>query len=206
MRQRPGSTLPAAAAVLLFLMQPASAASVARTYSYFSIGGSTLEEIEKELGRRGPHVESTGNRHPGATSLRFRTMLRYASGENSCRIASADVSIRAKVTLPSWRRPKRAAAATRFIWDTLAADIKRHEESHIGIAKAAASNMEAALRKLGHFSDCQAASAKAQEVSARLLARHDEDQARFDRIEAKNFEARLMRLLQNRLERMRTSG
>lgn len=194
-------TLLATAAVVLVPLQSATAASVSRTYSYFSIGGSTLEEIEKELGRRGPHVESTGNRHPGATTLRFKTTLRFARDASSCRIASADVSVRAKVTLPSWRRPKKAEAATRFIWDTLASDIKRHEESHISIAKTAASNLETELGKLGNFRDCQAASARAQEVSGRLLTRHDEDQARFDRIEGKNFEARLMRLLQNRLQR-----
>ena len=199
-------TLPAAAAVLLALMQQTQAAGLSKTYSYFSIGGSTIEEIEKELGRRGPLGRATGLRHPGATNLRFKTALGFAQDGKSCRIASAKVSVNAKVTLPSWRRPKKAEASTRLIWDTLASDIKRHEESHISIARTAASNMEAELRKLRSFSDCGAASAKAQEVSARLLARHDADQARFDRIEARNFEARLMRLLQNRLERMRSGG
>lgn len=203
---RSSTLIPAAVSVALALSgAPAVAASVNKSYSYFSIGGATLSEIEADLSRRGPHVASTGRRHPGATTMQFTTKLGFAESDGSCRIAKAEVSVRAKMTLPSWRRPKRAEESTRLIWDTLAADIKRHEERHIGIAKNAARDIEIALRKLGKFPDCKAAAAKAQEVSARQLVRHDEEQARFDRVEGKNFESRILRLLQYRLEQMKAA-
>lgn len=203
---RSPNLLPAAASIALALSGAgAQAASVNKSYSYFSIGGATLSEIEADLSRRGPHVASTGRRHPGATTMQFTTRLGFAEGGGSCRIVTADVSVRAKVTLPSWRRPKRAEDSTRLIWDTLAADIKRHEERHVGIARNSARDIETALRKLGAFPDCTAAAGKAQEVSARLLIRHDEEQARFDRVEGKNFESRILRLLQYRLERMKAA-
>ena len=115
-------------AVVFLAPEIAGAASVSRTYSYFSIGGSTLDEIQGELTRRGPRVASTGRRHPGATALTFTSRFSFEQSPGSCRIVKADVTVGAKVTLPRWKRPQAADAGTKLIWDTLAADIKRHEE------------------------------------------------------------------------------
>jgi len=126
------------------------------------VGGVTLSEIGAELARRGPQVGSSGRRHPGATALSFTSKLDFAQAPRSCRIGEANVSVTAEVTLPRWRRPRGAEADTRLIWDTLAADIKRHEESHVSIAKRHARELENALRALGNFRDCAQANAKAQ--------------------------------------------
>ncbi|MBX3567278.1 MAG: DUF922 domain-containing protein [Rhizobiaceae bacterium] len=191
-------------AVLLMsfaLAAPASAANIARTYSYFSIGGSTLDEIESELSRRGPLLGSSGNRHPGATRMQFTTRIGYEDRGSNCRIAQATVTVKAKVILPKWRRTKRADPEVRLIWDTLASDIKRHEESHVSIAKGFAHDLERALLAVRSQRTCEAAAQKAKTVSADILARHERAQDRFDRIEAANFESRLLRLLRYRLER-----
>ena len=66
------------AAACLSAALPAPAESLAKTYSYFSVGGTTLDEIEEQLNRRGPQVKSTGRRHPGATQMQFTTRLGYA--------------------------------------------------------------------------------------------------------------------------------
>jgi predicted secreted Zn-dependent protease len=176
------------------------AASVVKTYSYFSIGGATLDEIESELARHGPEVKSSGQRHPGATQMQFSTKIGYAQSRGRCRIAQANVSVRAKVILPKWRRSRKADREVRLIWDTLASDIKRHEESHVGIAKNYARDMEKALLAVSTQASCAAAAEKARAISAKLLARHDRAQNEFDRVEGINFESRLLRLLHYRLE------
>ena len=53
-------------------MQTRSAA-----YSYFSIGGSTLDEIESELAKRGPRVRDSGRRHPGVTQMEFKSRIGF---------------------------------------------------------------------------------------------------------------------------------
>ena len=63
----------------------ASAESLTKTYSYFSVGGTTLDELEDQLNRRGPKVKSTGRRHPGATQMQFKTRLGYTEKRGSCR-------------------------------------------------------------------------------------------------------------------------
>jgi len=194
-------TLLAVAAITCMAL-PASAAGLSKTYSYFSIGGNTLDEIEAELSRRGPHVKTSNKRHPGATQMEFTTRLGYAQGPGYCQVVQATVNLKVKVILPKWRRPGKAEQDVKLIWDTLSSDIKRHEESHIVIAKNYAREMEQALKATGRQKDCQAATAKAKEVRANILEKHDRAQQEFDRVESINFESRIMRLLHYRLQRM----
>jgi predicted secreted Zn-dependent protease len=188
--------------VLATGLAPASAATLSRTYSYFTIGGLTLPEIEQQLMIRGPRLDSTGQRHPGATNMEFTTRINYAEGGGWCRIASARVSVKAKVILPQWRNRRQADTEVRLIWDTLARDIKRHEESHVGIAKNHARELEQSLNALPRRKTCQALAKEVEKTTTRLLAMHDAAQNEFDRIEAINFEDRMMRLLRYRLEQI----
>ncbi|MFU0503735.1 DUF922 domain-containing Zn-dependent protease [Pseudaminobacter sp. NGMCC 1.201702] len=181
---------------------PAGAAELSKTYSYFSIGGNTLDEIEAELARRGPNVKNSGKRHPGATQMEFVARLGYSEGAGSCQIVQANVTVKAKMILPRWRRPGKAKQDVRLIWDTLSADIKRHEESHVVIAKNYAREIEQTLKKTGRQADCQVAAAKAKQTTATILAKHDRAQQQFDRVEGINFESRIMRLLKYRLEQI----
>ncbi|CAH2401502.1 Peptidase [Mesorhizobium ventifaucium] len=181
---------------------PAGTASLVKTYSYFSIGGGTLDDIGSQLTKLGPRVKSTGMRHPGATQMAFTTRVSYAQKSNSCAIADADVTLKVKVILPEWRRPRKADAGVRLFWDTLSADIKRHEDRHVEIAKNHASALEAALKATHPRKTCQEAKAKAAEISAAILAKHDRAQMQFDRVETINFESRILRLLRYRMQRI----
>jgi predicted secreted Zn-dependent protease len=183
------------------LSLPAGAASLSKTYSYFSVGGRTLEEIETELDRKGPRVGNTGGRrHPGATQIEFTTRITYAGGNRRCVIAKASVSVQTKIILPRWRSRATADGDTRLVWDTLSADIKRHEETHVMIAKNHARDLELALRGIGRQPTCQVAVGKAKAVSDKILALHDRAQKEFDRVEGMTFESRITRLLRYRLE------
>lgn len=190
------------AALSLLVLAPAAAAGLTKSYSYFTIGGVTVEEIERELNARGPKVRSTGSRHPGATQMEFSSRVKYGIKKERCAVVEARVTVDARITLPRWTKRSRADSDVRLIWDTLSADIKRHEESHVVIAKNHARELELALKAIEPQRDCGAAEAKVAAVTERVLARHDEEQQRFDRIEGINFESRLLRLLRYRMERL----
>ena len=190
------------ALMLALVATPATAANLVKTYSYFSVGGRTLDDIQKQLSRNGPEVKSTGSRHPGATQMAFTTRISYAQSAESCRIADAAVTVKVKVILPEWRRPRKSDPDVRLFWDTLAADIKRHEERHVEIAKNHARLLEDALKASPAQKTCEQAKAKAASIQAGELARHDQDQGRFDRVEGANFESRILRLMRYRMERV----
>lgn len=188
-----------AASILGLAALPVSAETVTKTYSYFSVGGRTLEELEVELNKRGPKVKSTGQRHPGATRMQFNTRLGYQEKAGSCRITEATVTVQAKVILPQWRQRARADQDSRIVWDTLSADIKRHEDQHVKIAQDHARQLERRLLKLGRHKTCTVAAAKAKATADSLLDRHDKAQAEFDRVESANYEKRLLRLMRQRI-------
>lgn len=193
----------ALAAVLTSLAPTAAGtASLSKTYSYFSVNGTTLDQLEMELTTRGPQVSSTGRRHAGATQLEFNTRLGYAEKGGYCRVSEAQVSVKAKVILPRWGQRSRATQEVRTVWDTLSSDIKRHEEGHLVIARNYARELEEALRRLDRQRSCERVGQKAQETAARILEDHDREQVHFDRVEGINFEARMTRLLRYRMERM----
>lgn len=183
------------ALMLALIAMPAGAANLVKTYSYFSVGGRTLDDIQSSLLRHGPKVKSTGMRHPGATQMAFSSRISYAQTDDSCRIADARVTVQVKVILPEWQRPRTAEPDVRLFWDTLSADIKRHEERHVEIAKNHARALEDALKASGPQKTCEEAKAKAAEITAAELAKHDLDQLRFDRVEGINFESRMLRLI-----------
>jgi predicted secreted Zn-dependent protease len=188
--------------LLGWMLCPAASANVVKSYAYFSIGGSTLDEIEKQLAVRGPQVQSTGHRHPGATRMEFNSRVKYAEKGGRCAIVSAKVTVKVKIILPRWNQRSRSDEDVRLVWDTLNADIRRHEESHVIIAKNHARELEDALEAIGRQKDCATARAKASRTTDRILAKHDAAQARFDKVEGINFESRIMRLLKYRIERI----
>lgn len=192
----------AALALLAVSMPPLSAAELSMSYSYFPIRGRTLPELERQLQLRGPRLESTGQRHPGATNMRFTTQVDYADEGRRCRVADARVTVKAKVILPNWRDRRRADGDVRLIWDTLSRDIKRHEESHLSIAKNHARRLEDTLKGLSSKKDCAAMAGAVEKATAHILAEHDAAQEHFDRVESINFESRMMRLLRYRLEQI----
>ena len=89
-----------------------------------------------DLTTRGPQVNSTGTRHPGATRMAFTTKIGYAQERLRCRIASTPTTVKVEVILPKWRPRRKAEPDVRLFWNTLFSDIKRHEEHHVDIAKA----------------------------------------------------------------------
>lgn len=194
----------AGAALLLSIVvaSPLQAATIDRTYSYFTIGGTTLDEIEGELRRRGPKMASTGSSHPGLTRMQFTTKVTYATQGRRCSVTSATVTVKADVILPRWSKPRAADADTRFVWGTLSSDIKRHEDTHVRIARTSALELERELRQIRNHFGCDAAKARVEAITTDVLEKHDREQATFDKVEGATFEKRLFRLMQNRLDRI----
>lgn len=187
-----------AASISILSALPASAETIAKSYSYFSVRGTTLDELERELNRRGPKVMSTGQRHPGATRMQFTTSVGYAEQKGRCRITEAQVTVTAKVILPRWRPSRKADEDTRLVWDALSSDIRRHEDQHVSIARDYARQLERTLKQIGSQRNCKIAANKAKATMDRVLARHDRAQIKFDRVEGANFERRLLRLMRQR--------
>ncbi len=193
--------LMALAALTTLVFQPARAETItSKTFAYFSVGGRTAAELDEELSKRGPMMKHSGSRHPGATKIKWGGSVTYVRRGERCAVGEAKVTLSTQIILPRWKNRKRATASLALIWDTLSADIKRHEERHAEIARNHARALERTLKQLRPESDCERMQARVDRVTADAVSKHDADQARFDKSESKNFNERMMRLLVHRLK------
>lgn len=179
---------------------------ISKTYSYFSIRGSTGAELEQALTLHGPVLTHTGIRHPGATKVKLGGSVKYESSPGDCRVIEAVVKLETHLTLPRWTNREAANKDTRLIWDTLAADIKRHEERHAEIARQHARKLEQALLNLRSAKTCKTMEARVNATTKSIIEKHAADQARFDRVEAASFERRMLRMLRFKVEKRKNSG
>jgi predicted secreted Zn-dependent protease len=183
---------------------PAAAAVIAtRSYSYFTIKGKTADQLDQQLSSNGPTASGSSARHPGATKIRFGGDATYVQAGGRCRVGSAKVTVHTQIILPRWTNRRGASKQLSMIWDALSSDIRRHEERHAEIARNQARIMERQILALPPQSTCERMQELVTDVSTRGIDEHDRLQARFDRIEAVNFQNRMIRLLNNR---MKTSG
>jgi len=188
---------------LALTIPSAKAAKIYRQYQYYIISGHNAEQLDVALSRQGPYLKSTGNHHPGAARIQFQSDIKLRNTGKYCRIEKVNVDIHAKISLPRWKQRRTThIPELAIIWDVLSQDIKRHEESHVVIARAHASEIEYALRSLYSKRDCQSLQKEIDTIVGRILRQHDQAQIRFDRIEAKTFEKRFVRLLVQRLEKI----
>jgi len=166
-----------------------------KSVSYFDIKGKSADELDAALNEHGPLAMGSSSHHPGATRIRFGGSATYSETNGRCYISGVKVTVDTEIILPRWRDRRRASKQLSMIWDTLQADIRRHEDRHVEIAREHARQMERVILSLPSASSCDALQEKANEVTSRETDRHDADQARFDRIEAINFQNRIQRLL-----------
>ena len=190
-----------AGVLALSLSGPAFSETVVRkTYSYFSVSGKTAADLDQQLSKHGPLTRNTGARHPGATEIKFGGELTYVEKNGMCSVGTAKVLLNTRILLPQWKNRRRTTAELAFIWDTLLADIKRHEERHAEIARTHARSLERQLTSLRPQKSCEALQEMVGKITQTVMDEHDRDQMRFDVVESKNFDARMTRLLKNRLE------
>jgi predicted secreted Zn-dependent protease len=182
------------------LSTPAAAASIDKKYSYFNIYGKSAEDLDREIAKRGPKLQMTGTRHPGATTMNFGLKTKITNDGTWCRLDRAFVTLDLKLSLPRWKNRPLATEDMAIMWDTLSSDIKRHEERHALIARSYAIDLERTLESLPRDRDCKRLQASAETASDKLLTAHAQAQADFDRVESINFEARVARLLEYKIE------
>lgn len=176
---------------------------ITKSFAYFPVRGDTAADLDAALMRGGPLVKGTGARHPGATEMKFGGSVTYAENPERCAVDSARITLDTRIILPRWTQRNRADRDLALIWDTLAGDIKRHEERHAEIARQYARKLEKAVESARARRNCIEMEAEVAAITERILAEHDADQARFDRVESINFERRMVRLLEYRLQQLR---
>lgn len=169
-----------AVAATIILAGCVSTASVVKT-NYYSVSGSTSEELDRDLRRRGPMQGHA----IAVAAIRFNpvSVLQQESNDG-CAFKTAKFRVEANITLPRWKdRNQSNDRDLRRAWDGLARYAKLHEDTHVKIAERFAKLLGEELEKIPAQRDCSRLDSVAKGVVDRTRRAHNRAQNAFDAAE-----------------------
>lgn len=155
-------------------------------FKYFRVRGKTSSELFKDFQRKSP-IKAKGKYDAtlGVATIELTPEVEYLSDGKKCKVAKARVNANVVIHLPKWVNYKGANKIAKLSWDTLLADIKRHELVHAAIAKDYATRIQRKIESYNPRKNCEQLEASLKRGAEKILAKHDRAQRRFDKKEYK---------------------
>lgn len=151
---------------------------------YYQVSGNTEKKIERQLSLRGPHIPGKG-RALAAAKISMEQRVQVAEAPGWCRVAGAEIKIRAEVTLPKWKQRDSATPELARKWDNFATYAEAHERVHVSIAESYAAELERKLKAIPTQSNCDTVSSIVSTISKDVVTRMNAAQDKFDADEEK---------------------
>ena len=156
------------------------------TLDYYQIGGTTLEQIDKEIKDKGPRLN--GTMHAVAISnINMVPDVSFSPTAGGCAIRRARIKVRANVILPRWKNRRSASKKLGQTWDNLDRYTRLHEATHVAIADKHARKLEQQLETISIRNTCEAAGKLAKKTIDKAMKAHEREQTEFDDSEKKRF-------------------
>jgi predicted secreted Zn-dependent protease len=142
--------------------------------TYYSIGGSTAQELRDEMNRRGP-----GN---SDAYTRWYVSWTYprVTGENGCDSGLVEVSVSVDFTLPQWTPPANADHELVKRWEQYMTALQIHENGHQDIAVAAGRDVLQALSALPAYPSCDELDHSMNASGQAILKRYRQQELLYD--------------------------
>jgi predicted secreted Zn-dependent protease len=134
----------------------------------YDVAGTSADELRAAMERLGPKDRVSGTPYAGFTRWRIEWSYNYARAA-ACAVTGVRVVARIQITLPRWRRTRRADPSLAAEWKRFVAALRRHEDGHAAIARSAARRIARRLRLLGTFRSCARLERAADAAGARIL-------------------------------------
>lgn len=150
-------------------------------YVYYPVSGNSAVDVYAAMLRSGPHVD-------GAKAYAATTATTSQDGNlqqgSSCQIGNYRLRIEFTIKLPKLSSGAHLAASEMSRWQSFAAFVKRHEETHRSIWLACAQNLESQVKAI-HAKNCSDASRQAAALWDKMRASCSAKHNAFDAAQAK---------------------
>lgn len=180
----------AALTVGLAVLTACTTSNSGLTTVYYTVPGTTVEQINEQIARRGPQ-----NGHAiGTTETRMTPRVRTRRINGTCQIEEADVALDLTVTLPQWSELGKADGRTRSAFERLSDHVEWHEQQHVEISQDYSARIEKALTEIPPQKTCRELMTKARALFKSMFEKHNDAQRAFDASERRAIEKRLRSL------------
>lgn len=147
---------------------------------YYTVSGATAEEIQADLQRLGPKIES-GKRFHGLTTWELAWKYRNARDGRQCWVTSVTTYVTITTVLPKWEPPSGPVnAALVAKWDRYINALTRHEEGHQRYGIEAAHEIDRRIMKLPRYPNCDLLEQAVRKTGNEVLTQAKEKSTRYD--------------------------
>ena len=149
------------------------------TKTFYHVGGSSRQDLWKEIKRKAPVHESRVA--VGLTSWHVRWKIdQERSSDGTCQIGRAQIRVEVEIILPRWESPSGAPAALRRQWKSYYSALVRHERRHQTLVIGAGKRPRRAFQGL-QASSCAALKQKTNRNGRQIVKRTKARNEHFDR-------------------------
>lgn len=165
--------------VLAVLCMTANAAPISTVKeSYYSIYGTTAQELRAQMRKLGP----TENRSPYDAYTRYYVKWRYHLDQSpdGCRLTNIRVTVDTTHTYPRWENYSSGSARLQSNWNHYFARLRTHERAHAAHGTHAANDIDAMLSRLPVMADCDELSRTADSQAYTILGKYQRADGEYD--------------------------
>ena len=171
-----------------------SETKISRSFENFYIGGTSIENIWKEVSIKGI-PDPFGIRRIGYTSFKQTIASKFVTKNGRCHLTSVTINFHSNVKIPRWTDAKIASRDVQIYWKALSSDVERHELDHVLIAEAAVKKLDQAISKLKPRKNCKAFNRKIAQLEKISRNKLNRAQNTFERKEVRAQNKRLQKLI-----------
>lgn len=135
---------------------------------YYSINGSSENEIKSQLNQLGPE-DQYGRRGDAYTAWYLKWNYPRLLSEGRCTTGPVTVSLEVKYTLPKLESLLNISSDLKTKWEKFTQNLVIHEEGHKNFAVEQANELLKQLNKVGAFEDCSQLDLAANTIGERVL-------------------------------------
>ena len=100
---------------------------------YYSISGQSTADLDEEIKRKGPKING-GDHAVAIARIKMFPKVTYEKTDKFCQVATAKVTVDARVTLPRWKERSTASGKLGAAWDNIENYTRLHEATHVKLA------------------------------------------------------------------------
>lgn len=148
--------------------------------NYYPVTGRTWTELRQSMSTARPW--KNGPPLDGRTDWHVQWQFHLEETAQGARLRSFDLTTTVTITLPSWQAPADADPALVETWKRFFANLKRHEEGHLAIARQAAAAVRQRIRPIQQAPTLRQLTDQLNAAARAALAEFRDRDAEYDRI------------------------
>lgn len=154
------------------------------TIEFYEVHGKTARQIRAQMDKLGPLDATEHRRYDGHTQWFIRFNYRTYNSGGNCTLQSFDVSLEGTMTLPRWNPPDGVRKQLVEEWQTFSAALRRHEDGHYEIARAAADEFAKRFAEQLSGATCKTLEDKINATADAILSAYRQKEVEYDQASA----------------------